>query len=82
MVVRNQPADAAAFLLVRSGLAQQGTGDSRAFLLLIRTGGRAVAALRLMDANVVQQCRRFKDVLRVRVQTLAAAEQLTVAVYL
>lgn len=30
----------------------------------------------------MQQCSRFKDVLRVRVQTLAAAEQLTVAVYL
>ena len=53
VMMGDQPADAFDLAFVCARRREQRTGDRRPFLLLIRTGGRAVAALGFLDTDVV-----------------------------
>ena len=76
----DQPADAFDLAFVCARRREQRTGDRRPLLLLIRTGGRAVAALGFMDTDVVQQRRGLEHILRVCIQPLTQPEKAAVAV--
>ena len=80
VMMGDQPADAFDLAFVCACRREQRTGDRRPLLLLIRTGGRAVAALGFMDTNVVQQRRGLEHILRVCIQPLTQPEKAAVAV--